>query len=49
MNEKAVPQKTEKDTSGNWAVAISVLLFVGIYLSGLVIGVVELSQREATE
>ena len=44
-----MPQKAEKDTSGNWAVAMSVLLFVGIYLSGFVMGLVELSKREATD
>jgi hypothetical protein len=49
MDEQAVSQKTEQDSSGNWAVAISVLLFIGIYLSGFVMGLVELSQREATE
>ena len=49
MDEQAVPQKAEKGASGNWAVAISVLLFVVIYLSGFVMGLIELTQREATE
>ena len=49
MDEQAVPQKAETGTSGNWAVVVSVLLFVAIYLSGFVMGLMELTQREAAE
>lgn len=49
MDEQAMPQNAEKAASGNWAVAISVLLFVAIYLAGFVMGLRELTQREATE
>ena len=49
MDDQNALQQTQEGNSANWAVAVSVLLFVAIYLTGFIKGLAELSQRTATE